>query len=93
MESASVAVGHGAEHEHEHHGPPPANQSSRVETQFLGMLLFIISKVMLFNSFFTTYFFIRVVGSAHWPAQNTKLPIAIAKINTTILLSSSLTIH
>jgi cytochrome c oxidase subunit 3 len=93
MESASVAVGHGAEHEHEHHGPPPANQSSRVEAQFLGMLLFIISEVMLFGAFFTAYFFIRVVNHAHWPAAGTKLPVAVAGVNTAILLSSSLTMH
>jgi cytochrome c oxidase subunit III len=93
MESASVAVGHAAEHEHEHHGPPPANQSSRVEAQFLGMLLFIISEVMLFGAFFTAYFFIRVVNHAHWPADGTKLPVSVALVNTFILLSSSLTMH
>jgi cytochrome c oxidase subunit 3 len=93
MESASVAVGHGAEHEHEHHGPPPANQSSRVEAQFLGMLLFIISEVMLFGAFFTAYFFIRVVNHDTWPAHGTKLPVAVAGVNTAILLSSSLTMH
>jgi cytochrome c oxidase subunit III len=91
MESASVAVGHAAEHEH--HGPPPANQSSRVEAQFLGMLLFIISEVMLFGAFFTAYFFIRVVNHTEWPAEGTKLPVGIAFINTFILLSSSLTMH
>jgi cytochrome c oxidase subunit 3 len=93
MESASVAVGHAAEHEHEHHGPPPANQSSRIEAQFLGMLLFIISEVMLFGAFFTAYFFIRVVNHAEWPAQGTELPVAVAGVNTAILLSSSLTMH
>jgi cytochrome c oxidase subunit 3 len=93
MESASVAVGHAGEHEHEHHGPPPANRSSRVEAQFLGMLLFIISEVMLFGAFFTAYFFIRVVNHAHWPAAGTKLPVAVAGVNTAILLSSSLTMH
>jgi cytochrome c oxidase subunit III len=92
MESASVAVGHGHD-AHEHHGPPPANQSSRVEAQFLGMLLFIISEVMLFGAFFTAYFFIRVVDNADWPAQGTHLPVAIAGVNTAILLSSSLTMH
>ena len=91
MESASIAVGHQAEHEH--HGPPPANQSSRVEAQFLGMLLFIISEVMLFGAFFTAYFFIRVVNHASWPADGTKLPVAVAGVNTAILLSSSLTMH
>ena len=93
MESASVAVGH-ADHEHEHHGPPPANQSSRVEAQFLGMLLFIISEIMLFGAFFTAYFFIRVVGEADWfPVGGKELPVAIAAVNTGILLSSSLTMH
>ena len=91
MESASVAVGHAEEHEH--HGPPPANRSSRVEAQFLGMLLFIISEVMLFGAFFTAYFFIRVVNHDHWPAPGTKLPVAVAGVNTAILLSSSLTMH
>jgi cytochrome c oxidase subunit 3 len=48
---------------------------------------------MLFGAFFTAYFFIRVVNHDHWPATGTKLPIAIAGINTAILLSSSLTMH
>jgi cytochrome c oxidase subunit 3 len=83
-----------AAHEvHEHHGPPPAHQSSRVEAQFLGMLLFIISEIMLFGAFFTAYFFIRVVGNAEWPAEGTELPVAIAGVNTAILLSSSFTMH
>jgi cytochrome c oxidase subunit III len=77
----------------EHHGPPPANVSSRVEAQFLGMLLFIISEVMLFGAFFTAYFFIRVVGEVDWPARGEELPVAIAGVNTAILLSSSFTMH
>ena len=64
MESASVAVGHG----HEHHGPPEANQSSRIDRQTLGILLFIVSEVMLFGAFFASYFFLRVVvAPADWP--------------------------
>ena len=92
MESASVAVGHGHDHD-EHHGPPPANQSSRVDAQTLGMYLFIISEVMLFGAFFTAYFFIRVVNNAEWPAEGTELPVAIAGVNTAVLVSSSLTMH
>ena len=92
MESASVALPHAHEHEHEEH-PPEANVSSRVEAQFLGMLLFIISEIMLFGAFFTAYFFIRVVGEADWPAQGEELPVAIAGVNTAILLSSSFTMH
>jgi cytochrome c oxidase subunit 3 len=90
MESASVAVGH----EHEHHGPPPAHQSSRVEAQLLGMLLFIISEVMLFGAFFTAYFFVRTVSGDDWfPFKGDELPVAIAGVNTAILLSSSFTMH
>jgi cytochrome c oxidase subunit III len=52
MESASVAAGAHA-HAHEHHGPPEAHHSSRIDSQLLGVLLFIISEAMLFGSFFT----------------------------------------
>jgi cytochrome c oxidase subunit 3 len=85
MEAAAHAV-----HE-EHHGPPAANVSSRVEAQFLGMLLFIISEIMLFGAFFTAYFFIRVVGEAEWFPVD--LPVAIAGVNSAILLTSSVSMH
>jgi cytochrome c oxidase subunit 3 len=91
MESAAVAA-HAHAHD-EHHGPPPAHQSSRVDAQLLGMLLFIISEVMLFGAFFTAYFFIRVVNGAEWPASGTELPVAVAGVNTAILVSSSFTMH
>ena len=83
----------GALAHHEHHGPPPANRSSRVDPAFLGMLLFIVSEVMIFGAFFTAYFFIRVVQSAEWPAEGTELPKLIAGVNTAILVSSSFTLH
>src|ERR1700736_6789035 len=86
MEAAAIA-------HVEHHGPPPAPRSSRVNAPTLGMLLFIISEIMIFGAFFTAYFFIRVVNHNPWPAHGTKLPEAVAGINTAILLSSSLTIH
>ena len=57
------------------------------------MLLFIISEVMIFGAFFTAYFFIRIVTHDPWPAHGTKVPEAVAGVNTAILLSSSLTIH
>ena len=93
MESASITAGaHTAEHDH--HGPPEANQSSRVEAQFLGMLLFIISEIMLFGAFFTAYFFIRVVADGGWfPMDGHDLPKLIAGVNTAILISSSFTMH
>jgi cytochrome c oxidase subunit III len=99
MESGSAALGYAPLREpagvkHDEHGhPPEANRSSRVDAQFLGMLLFIISEVMLFGAFFTAYFFIRVVGGAEWPAEGTELPVAVAGVNTAILISSSFTMH
>ncbi len=91
MESASVAAGHDA---HDHHGPPEANNSSRVDAQTLGMLLFIVSEIMLFGAFFTAYFFIRVVNDAGWfPVDGKDLPVAVAGVNTAILVSSSFTMH
>ncbi len=90
MESASVAVGHA----HEHHGPPEANQSSRIDRQTLGILLFIVSEVMLFGAFFASYFFLRVVvNPPAWPPHPFELPVAVAGMNTAILFSSSFTVH
>jgi cytochrome c oxidase subunit 3 len=93
MEAASVSATHA--HDDSHHGPPPANRSSRVEPGLLGMLLFIISEIMVFGAFFTAYFFIRVVApDATWfPIDGETLPVAVAGVNTAILLSSSLTLH
>jgi cytochrome c oxidase subunit 3 len=94
MEAASVSLGQHAHDEHDHHGPPPANRSSRVEPQLLGMLLFIISEVMVFGAFFTAYFFVRVVQGEQWfPFEDFALPKGVAGVNTAILLSSSLTVH
>jgi cytochrome c oxidase subunit 3 len=90
MEAASIAA-----HGHDHHGPPPANRSSRVSPALLGMLLFIISEVMVFGAFFTAYFFIRIVAEpgGWFPIDGKDLPVAVAGVNTAILLSSSLTLH
>src|SRR5437016_3750689 len=57
------------------------------------MLLFIASEVMLFGSFFTAYFFVRVVNGIPWPPHPFELPVFVAGINTAILVTSSFTIH
>jgi len=81
-------------HAEAHHGPPIANQCSRVDSATLGMLLFIASEIMLFGSFFTIYFFVRVVNNApEWPPAPFKLPVFVAGVNTIILVTSSFTIH
>jgi cytochrome c oxidase subunit III len=81
---------HAAEH---HHGPPTANVSSRVDARVLGMLLFIGSEIMLFGSFFTAYFFVRVVNGYPWPPPGEHLPVFVAGVNTCILVTSSFTMH
>jgi cytochrome c oxidase subunit III len=75
--------------------PPVANQSSRVDSRTLGMFLFIGSEIMLFGSFFTMYFFIRVVNphATKWPPPPFHLPVYLATINTAILVTSSFTMH
>jgi cytochrome c oxidase subunit 3 len=79
---------------HDHHGPPAANQSSNVDSRVLGMLMFIASEVMLFGSFFTAYFFVRVVNNPpHWPPIGFHLPVFVAGVNTAILVTSSFTVH
>jgi cytochrome c oxidase subunit 3 len=59
------------------------------------MLLFIISEIMVFGAFFTAYFFIRVVAEpgGWFPLDGQELPVAVAGVNTAILVSSSLTLH
>ena len=70
MESASIAVGGAHAAEHEHHGPPEAHQSSRIDRQTLGILIFIVSEIMLFGAFFASYFFLRVVANdGPWPPE------------------------
>jgi cytochrome c oxidase subunit 3 len=81
---------------HEHHGPPPIHYSSRVSPALLGMFLFIGSEVMLFGSFFTIYFFDRVVNNGVngvWPPDGFQRPAFLAGINTAILVTSSFTMH
>src|ERR687883_741875 len=88
---------HAAAH---HHGPPIAHQSSRVNASVLGMFLFIASEIMLFGSFFTAYFFVRVVNGTPWAGAyhllNGKVfevPVYVAFVNTAILVTSSFTMH
>jgi cytochrome c oxidase subunit III len=73
--------------------PPAAHQSSRVDARTLGMFLFIASEVMLFGSFFTAYFFVRVAAGTAWPTPGHELPVFVAGVNTIILVTSSFTMH
>jgi cytochrome c oxidase subunit III len=86
-----------AEAVHDHHGhPPEAHRSSRIDARTLGMLLFIASEAMLFGSFFTAYFFVRVVNPGapeSWPPEQYEFPVFVAGVNTAILVTSSFTVH
>ena len=93
--SAHAEATHGHD-QHDHHGPPNAHQSSRVDARVLGMFLFIASEAMLFGSFFTAYFFVRVVNPSApdtWPPEPFEFPVFVAGINTAILVTSSFTMH
>jgi cytochrome c oxidase subunit 3 len=100
MSAHAEAVLHGHD---EHHGPPIANQSSRIDARVLGMFLFIGSEAMLFGSFFAAYFFVRVVNPDStiidptkwqtWPPAPYEFPKFVAGINTLILVTSSFTMH
>ena len=86
---------HAEPHASGHHGPPIANQSSRISASVLGMFLFIASEAMLFGAFFTAYFFVRVVNpeAESWPLEPFHLPVYVAFINTCVLVTSSFTMH
>jgi cytochrome c oxidase subunit 3 len=83
-----------------HHGrmgydyPAPIHYSSRISPTIVGIFLFIGSEIMLFGSFFTVYFFDRVVNQVHpWPPHPFERPVFVALINTLILVTSSFTMH
>lgn len=70
-----------------------ANESAKVNRNWLGMVLFVTSELMLFGSFFMAYFFIRVVQGDPWMPDGQSMPVYIALANSAILLSSSATMH
>ncbi|HUR32598.1 MAG TPA: cytochrome c oxidase subunit 3 [Vicinamibacterales bacterium] len=54
----------------------------------LGVWLFLASEVMLFAGLFSSYVLLRS-GSAEWPRHT--LPVAMAALNTALLITSSMT--
>ncbi|MCW2950136.1 MAG: heme-copper oxidase subunit [Thermoleophilia bacterium] len=92
---ASTAAVGTAHHEEEH--PPPIVWSAKMPIGLMGMLYFIGSEIALFGSFFMSYFFLRVAGSADyssWAQQiGDALPMSVVTYNSLILFASSVTIH
>src|SRR5262249_27073010 len=100
VSAAAEAHPHGHGHGDANLHPPPIHYSSRISPVIVGIFLFIGSEIMLFGSFFTVYFFDRVVNNAHpWPpidpAPGTQYerPGFVALVNTGILVTSSFTMH
>jgi cytochrome c oxidase subunit 3 len=93
--SAADAAAHAPGHGHAADHPPPIHYSSRINPLIVGIFLFIGSEIMLFGSFFTVYFFCRVVNPAttEWPPDGYIRPWYIALVNTCILVTSSFTVH
>jgi cytochrome c oxidase subunit 3 len=100
VSAAAEAPGHGHGHGDANLHPPPIHYSSRISPVIVGIFLFIGSEIMLFGSFFTVYFFDRVVNNAHpWPpidpatGQQYERPVFVALVNTCILVTSSFSMH
>jgi cytochrome c oxidase subunit III len=97
VSAAADAHGHGHGDANLH--PPPIHDSSRIAPTIVGIFLFIGSEIMLFGSFFTVYFFDRVVNNTHpWPPVGPngipfERPWFVALVNTCILVTSSFTMH
>jgi len=96
--AAEAPGGHGHGDANLH--PPPIHYSSRIAPSIVGIFLFIGSEIMLFGSFFTVYFFDRVVNHTHpWPPIDPSTgiqyerPWFLALVNTCILVTSSFTMH
>jgi cytochrome c oxidase subunit 3 len=56
----------------------------------LGIWLFLASEVMLFGSLFASYVLLRT-GHPQWPDQSAVLSVPLGKLNTVILIGSSVT--
>ena len=91
---SAAADAHAPLHGHAEEHPPPIHYSSRISHLIVGIFLFIGSEIMLFGSFFTAYFFVRVVNDVpEWPPEGFERPWFIALVNTCILVTSSFTVH
>ena len=85
------AHGHAAHHDFE----IPYNVHPRPDTGLynakLGIWLFLASEVMLFGALFSSYILLRV-GAPEWPRGWTFLNVALATVNTFVLIGSSVTV-
>ena len=78
MSAAADAHGHGHGGGDANLHPPPIHYSSRIAPTIVGIFLFIGSEIMLFGSFFTVYFFDRVVNNTRSTGTHTGEFLGIA---------------
>lgn len=65
----------------------------RIDKAFLGLLLFLGTEVMFFAGLISAFLILRA-GSMDWPPPGQpRLPVAVAGINTLVLLLSGYTMH
>ena len=76
-----------------HHGPPVANQSSRVDSRVLGMFLFIASEVDALRRLLHGVLLHPRRQRDAVAARRFHLPVFVAGVNTAILVTSRFTVH
>ena len=89
MSAHAASAGHEASASH---SASAYHESLLRSPVFLGMVMFIGSEIMLFASFFTSFFFVRFTHT-HYPFGVFEIPTDSTAINTAILISSSFTMH
>ena len=76
-------------------GPPAGfGKFGAIDRVMVGLIVFLASEVMLFGAFFTAFFYLRYQGTYPvFPPQPYDIPKTLTGINTSILVSSSFTMH
>jgi cytochrome c oxidase subunit 3 len=76
-------------------GPPAGfGRFGAIDRVMVGLIVFLASEVMLFGAFFTAFFYIRYQGTyPTYPPLPYDIPKTLTGINTSILVSSSFTMH
>ena len=73
-------------------GPPTHTAgSAREQDAYLGMVIFLAGWTLMFGGLFFAYIGVRINSRVWPPAGQPALPVALAALNTGVLLASSLT--
>lgn len=75
-----------------------AHTEGKLDPGKLGLWLFILSEILLFGAFFSSYFVLRWgstacrLGAPAWPASDYGSTLFLATLNTVVLITSSYTV-